>query len=133
MAVSDFFAIGIYRSKISHNCLLKRIPKVSTRAEFFSILEGDAVSLCLSRKADPNELPRLLESAREDLLEARPMSPRSNTLLRPKRLAGTARSRPFDILVFEADADVKTRAADCGSFRFSIGPARRIGPIAVHP
>jgi putative SOS response-associated peptidase YedK len=39
-----------------------------------AILEGDALSLWLNRKIDPDELPPLLEPARDDLLEARPVS-----------------------------------------------------------
>jgi putative SOS response-associated peptidase YedK len=43
-----------------------------------AILEGDALSLWLNRKSEPNELPGLLEPARDDLLEARPVSPAVN-------------------------------------------------------
>ena len=43
-----------------------------------AILEGDTLSLWLNRKAESNELPSLLEPARDDLLEARPVSPAVN-------------------------------------------------------
>lgn len=43
-----------------------------------AILEGDALSLWLNRKIDPNELLTVLEPARDDLLEARPVSPAVN-------------------------------------------------------
>jgi putative SOS response-associated peptidase YedK len=42
------------------------------------ILEGDALSLWLNRKIEPNELASLLEPARDDLLEVRPVSPAVN-------------------------------------------------------
>ena len=37
-------------------------------------LEGDALSLWLNRKTEAHEPPSLLEPAREDLLETRPVS-----------------------------------------------------------
>jgi putative SOS response-associated peptidase YedK len=43
-----------------------------------AILEGDALSLWLNPKIEVNELPSLLEPARDDLLEVRPVSPAVN-------------------------------------------------------
>jgi putative SOS response-associated peptidase YedK len=43
-----------------------------------AILEGDALSLWLNPKIEPKELSTLLEAARDDLLEARPVSPAVN-------------------------------------------------------
>jgi putative SOS response-associated peptidase YedK len=43
-----------------------------------AILEGDALSLWLNSKVEPEELTTLLEPARDDLLEARPVSPAVN-------------------------------------------------------
>jgi putative SOS response-associated peptidase YedK len=43
-----------------------------------AILEGDALSLWLNPKIEPKEPTTLLEPARDDLLEARPVSPAVN-------------------------------------------------------
>ena len=74
---------GLWRWRDTADGYLQEFTIVTTRANrtlapihdrMPAILEGGALSLWLNRKINPDELPALLEPARDDLLEARPVS-----------------------------------------------------------
>jgi hypothetical protein len=65
-------------ARVHHRHDAARTTLAQIHGRMPAILEGDALSLWLNRKSEPNELLSLLEPARDDLLKARPVSPAVN-------------------------------------------------------